>query len=99
MQQQTELLRQQAEAMRRNNQIQEEDRLSGTDLGHYPDFPVANAYATMPSPTGNKKRDQRNWEKWRAKQTPSIQALLPPWGQEAYEKVRAMAAGQVLGAK
>src|ERR1035437_5490563 len=49
MQQQTELLRQQTEALRRNNQIQEEDSLSGTDLGHYPDFPVADAYATMPT--------------------------------------------------
>src|ERR1039458_5177253 len=48
MQQQTELLRQQTESVRRNNQIQEEDSLSGTDLGHYPDFPIANAYATMP---------------------------------------------------
>jgi type II secretory pathway pseudopilin PulG len=98
LQLQTELLRQQTEALRRNNQIQEEDSLTATDSSVL-DFPLADAYATMPHPTGNNKRDQGNWEKWRTKQTPSVQALLPPWSQQAYEKVRAMAAEQVSGVR
>jgi hypothetical protein len=78
---QAKLLREQAKLLRQQNQQQ-------SHLGL--------AMASMPKPTGNAKRDQRSWKKWLAKQDPFVQAALPEWSPEAYEKVRAMAIEQAI---
>ena len=83
MRQQTELMREQAEALRRQNENQVVESLT-TDP-ETPYLPLADAYATMPIPTGNKKRDQKNWEKWTRK-NPMVSTVLPPM---EYGRIRA----------
>lgn len=94
MRQQTELMRQQTEALRQSNESQVLPMITSS----VPYYPLAFAYSTMPTPTGNKGRDQRNWNKW-VKQNPSVRTVLPPWSPEAYEQVRALAAAQVTGGR
>jgi hypothetical protein len=92
MRQQTELIRQQTEALRQSNATQALPMITS----NVPYYPLASAYASMPSPTGNKGRDEKAWNKW-VKQNPSVKSVLPPWSPEAYDQIRVMAAKQVTG--
>ena len=100
MQQQTELMRQQTEELRQQNESRNQGNLTSSlpMVPPTPEFPLASAYASMPSPTGKKKQDQRNWNLW-LRQNPTVAAQMPPWSAEAYEQVRRMAAAQVTGAR
>jgi hypothetical protein len=91
MRQQRELMRQQTEALRQSNAANQTPTYVPTEL---PRFPLAEAYATMPDPTGDAKTDERNWKKW-VKQHKAVRTILPPWSPDAYAKVRVLAFDQV----